>query len=112
MADQNESMRDLQALLVDQFQNLHDSLKGVTDPDVADAIVREMQEVSHRVALTGSLLFAAQAAKLDSQVADIGKATKKVDAAIAQIQNIQAFLGAMSDFLGLVDQAIDFAKLL
>lgn len=112
MATQNESMRNLQGLLLREFKKLHDSLDDVTDPDVAQTIVREMQEVNHRIALTGSLLFAAQAAELDSKVAAIGKATAKVNAAIAQVQNVQALLGALSDFLGLVDEAIDFAKLL
>ncbi len=112
MPNQNESIRELQGLLVRQFKKLHDSLDDVEDADAAQAIVREMQEVNHRIALTGSLLFAAQAAELDDKVAAIGKATKKVNAAIAKIQNIQALLGAMSEFLGLVDEAIDFAKLL
>ena len=112
MPSQNESIRELQGLLLRQFKKLHDSLDDVEDAGAAQVIVREMQEVNHRIALTGSLLFAAQAAELDTKVADIGKATKKVNAAITQVQNTQALLSAMSEFLGLVDEAIDFAKLL
>lgn len=109
---QNEAMRDLQNTLLRQFKRLHDSLDDVTDAERAKAVVREMQEINHRIALAGSLLFAAQAVELDGKVAEIGKATRKVNAAIAKLENVHAFLDAMSEFLGLVDEAIDFAKLL
>jgi len=112
MPTQNDSMRELQSTLLRQFKKLHDSLDDVTDADRAQAIVREMQEVNHRIALTGSLLFAAQAKELDGKVAAVGKATRKVNAAIADLKNLQAFLDAMSEFLGLVDVAIDLAKTL
>ena len=56
MPSQNESMRDLQDTLLRQFKKLHDSLDDVTDADKAKAIVLEMQEINHRIALAGSLL--------------------------------------------------------
>jgi prefoldin subunit 5 len=112
MPTQNESMRKLQNALVLQLRKLNDSLDDVTDSNRAQAIVREMQEVNHRIALTGSLLFAAQAQELDDKVAEISKATKTVNAAVADIENLQAFLDAISEFLGLVDEAIDLAKTL
>jgi hypothetical protein len=112
MADQNDSMRNLQSTLMGVLKQLHDSLDNVTDPDRAQAIVREMQEVNHRIALVGSLLFAAQARELDDKVAEVRKGTRAVNAAIANLKNFTEFLGAMSDFLGLVDQAIDLAKML
>ena len=112
MPTQNESMRDLQNTLLREFKKLHDSLDDVTDPDRAEAIVREMQEVNHRIAMAGSVLFAAQADDLDGKVADVRKGVKKVNAAIADMKNLQAFLDAMTEFLGLVDEAIDLAKTL
>jgi 23S rRNA C2498 (ribose-2'-O)-methylase RlmM len=112
MPTQNESMRDLQSTLLRQFKKLHDSLDDVTDADRADAIVREMQEVNHRIAMVGGLLFAAQAKELDGKVTEVSKATRKVNAAIADMKNLQAFLDSMTDFLGLVDEAIDLAKAL
>jgi len=105
-------MRDLQSTLLRQFKKLHDSLDDVSDADRADAIVREMQEVNHRIAMAGGLLFAAQASELDEKVADVSKAIRKVNAAIADVKNLQAFLDAMTEFLGLVDEAIDLAKTL
>ena len=110
MATQNTSMRELQSTLMKVLKKLNDSLDDVTDPDRAQAIVREMQEVSHRIALTGSLLFAAQADELDEKVAEVDKGTKKVNAAIANLKKFAAFLDLMSEFLSLVDEAIDLAK--
>jgi 23S rRNA C2498 (ribose-2'-O)-methylase RlmM len=112
MPTQNESIRDLQSMLLRQLKRLHDSLDDVTDANRAQAIVREMQEINHRIALTGSLLFAAQAEELDGKVSEVSKATRKVNAAIANLKNTQAFLEAMSEFLSLVDEAIALAKLL
>jgi 23S rRNA C2498 (ribose-2'-O)-methylase RlmM len=112
MPTQNDSMRDLQSTLLRQFKKLHDSLDNVTDADRAEAIVREMQEVNHRIAMVGNLLFAAQANELDGKVAEVSKATRKVNAAIADLKNLKAFLDAMAEFLGLVDEAIDLAKAL
>ncbi len=109
---QNESMRDLQNTLLRQFKKLHDSLDDVTDAARARAIVREMQEVNHRIALTGSLLFAAQAKELDGKVGEVRKGVRKVNVAIADLKNLHAFLDVMSEFLGLVDEAIDLAKTL
>lgn len=110
MATLNQSMRKLQDTLVLQHRKLNDSLDQVIDIDRARAIVREMQEVNHRVALTGSLLFTGQAKELDAKVAAIGKATKAVNAAIANLKNLQGFLDSIGEFLGLVDEAIDLAK--
>ncbi len=112
MPTQNDSMRELQSTLMRVLEKLHDSLDNITDADRAQAIVREMQEVNHRVALVGGLLFATEAKELDNKVAEVRKATTKVNGAIADFKNLQAALGAISDFLGLVDQAIDLAKLL
>jgi hypothetical protein len=112
MPTQNPSMRALQSALVTKLQQLHDSLDDVTDAARADAILREMQEVNHRIALTGSLLFAAQAKELDDKVTEVEKAVKKVNKAIKKLENLTAFVKAFSAFLGLVDEAIDLAKLL
>jgi len=112
MPTQNESMRKLQSTLVLQFRKLNDSLDNVTDSSRTEAILREMQEVNHRIAITGSLLFSAQAEELDEKVAVISKGTRAVNAAIADQKNLQAFLDAVSEFLGLVDEAIDLAKTL
>ena len=110
MATQNESIRELQSALIREHKKLHDSLDDVTDAKTAQQIVREMQEVNHRIALAGSLLFAKQSKALDSKVANVRKATGKVNKAIANLKNLKAFLDAISGFLGLVDEALDFAK--
>ncbi len=109
---QNEAVRTLQGTLLRQFKKLHDALDDVTDAARAQAILREMQELNHRIALTGSLLFAKQASELDKKVAGVSKATGKMNAAVAGIKNLQAFLDATAEFLALVDDAIDLAKTL
>ena len=71
-----------------------------------------MTEISHRVAIIGGLLFRKQADELDEKVAAVKKATRSVNAAIANFRDLQAFLGAFSEFLALVDEAIDLGKVL
>ncbi|HUN91047.1 MAG TPA: hypothetical protein VMU33_03245 [Burkholderiaceae bacterium] len=108
----NSGIRDLQGTLVDQLHKLESSLDDTSDPNAAEAIVREMQELSHRIGMAGSLLFTQQSAALDQKVDKIKAATAQVDAAVAHLSTMSAFVGAMSDFLGLVDEALDLAKTL
>ncbi len=110
MPNQNESLRDLQSTLIRQLKNLDRSLDNVTDIERAQTITREMAEINHRIAIVGGLLFTSQAQELDDKLDAIKKASRKVNTAIANLQNVQAFLGAVSDFLGLVDEVIDLAK--
>jgi len=106
----NETLADLQDKLVRLHKKLRDQLEQTDDAAARTALVNEMLEVTHRVQVIGSLLFAAEAEKLDDKVKEISAATKKVTQAIAQIQQLQAFLDTLSDFLSLVDEAIDLAK--
>lgn len=83
-------------------------------PDAAtrQALITEMTEVTHRIQVVGGLLFAAQSDELCESVDAVRKGTKAVNAGIAGIADLAAFLGAMNAFLGLVDDAIDLAKTL
>jgi hypothetical protein len=106
----NDTLADLQDQLVRLHRKLRDQLAQTDDPAQRQALVNEMVEVTHRVQLVGALLFAADAAALDDKVKEVSAATKKVNQAIAQIQQLQVFLDTLADFLGLVDEAIDLAK--
>ena len=106
----NETLADLQDKLVLLHRKLRAQLAETEDPIQRQLIVNEMFEVTHRVQLVGALLFAAESAELDAKVREISAATKKVNKAIAQIKKLQAFLDTLTDFLGLVDEAIDLAK--
>ena len=108
----NPSLRELQALLVKQHSDLNRKLDDVTDAKVARAIVREMQEITHRITLVGQLLFAKQSAKLKEAVGAVKTAAAKVQQAIQKFANVQALLDATTDLLTLVDDAIDLAKTL
>lgn len=108
----NDDLRALQASLVKLHAKLNASLDDVTDPAAMDAIVREMQEVTHRVALIGQLLFAEQAASLSDKVAELSSATRRANKAIKDMENVKEFLDAMNDLLTVVDEAIQIAKAL
>jgi hypothetical protein len=108
----NDDLRALQAALVKLHGKLNASLDDVSDPDAMEAIVREMQEVTHRIGLVGQLLFAKQAASLADKVAEVGRATRRANAAIKDMQNVAQFLDAMNDLLTVVDEAIQIAKVL
>jgi hypothetical protein len=106
----NETLADLQDKLVRLHRKLRDQLAEIDDPAQRQSIVNEMIEVTHRVQLVGAVLFAAESAELDDKVKEVSAATKKVNQAIAQIKELKAFLDTFTDFLGLVDEAVDLAK--
>lgn len=110
MPSQNESLRDLQSTLIRQLKKLHDSLDDVTDANLAQTITREMAEVNHRIAIIGGLIFTSESQELVDKLDAVKKAARKVNTAIANLKKLQAFLDAVSEFLGLVDEAIDIAK--
>jgi hypothetical protein len=108
----NQSLRDLQVILANQMQELSKGLDGVSDPDQARAIVGEMQEINHRITLVGGLLFRQQNEDLENKVDAVRKAENKAGQAFQDISHLADFLNAFSGFLALVDEAIDFAKML
>ncbi|MBI1190365.1 MAG: hypothetical protein GC200_06765 [Tepidisphaera sp.] len=109
---QNQSIRDIQAALLKRFAQLQKRLDDATDTDEAMAIVREMQEVSHRVTLAGSLLFAADTQALSDKVALVNKASNQAAKAIREAAAFADALASITDFLATVDDAIDLAKTL
>jgi hypothetical protein len=108
----NTALLILQDTLAKQNQALRKRIVETDDPAVAQALLNEMTEVSHRIQLVGSLLFAAQSEELDDAVDKVKGAVTKVNKAIAKLGDVTKLLGAISKFLGLVDDAIDVAKLL
>jgi hypothetical protein len=108
----NPSVRELQVILADRVQLLSKQMDNVSNPDDAAKILGEMQEFNHRVTLVGSLLFRQQSQELDKKVEAVRGAKTNVDRAIKNIANLSNMLKVASDFLALVDEAVDFAKLL
>jgi hypothetical protein len=106
----NEALETLQDKLKRLHGKLTDQLRETEDREQRRALQMEMVEVTFRLQLVGSLLFAADAEELDDKVKEISAATRRVNAAIAQIAQLKDFLDTVSAFLGLVDEAIDLAK--
>ena len=100
----------LQDTLVKQNKLVRERLADAEDPDLIEALTNEMYEISHRVQLVGSLLFKDESAELDADVDAVRAATAKVEKVIKTIKDVTKLLDALSDFLALVDEAIDLAK--
>ncbi len=101
----------MQDRLVKVHAKLREQLRDEDDGAVRQALLNEMTEVMVRVQLVGSVLFAEQSQELDESVAKVKAATTKVNKAIADMRSVRELLDAVSAFLGLVDEAIDLAKL-
>ncbi len=106
----NTALLILQDTLAKQNKLVRERLVATDDAALAEALTNEMFEISHRIQLTGSLLFADQSKDLDDAVDAVKKGTAKVEKAIATIESVAKFLNTMSDFLALVDEALDLAK--
>ncbi len=108
----NQSLRQLQIMLGKRVQKLSAELDEVADFQTAQDIIQEMQEFNHRVTLTGQLLFREQSTELEEKIDAVRQSTRKVDKAIREISELREAIGALSNFLALVDEAIDLAKTL
>jgi hypothetical protein len=108
----NESMRELQEVLLGRVQALSRQLDDAKTTKEAEAIVREMLEFNHRVTLTGQLLFREQSKQLTARVEAVKKAKSEVDSAIKKLSNLKTGVKIVTKFLHLVDEALDLAKVL
>jgi hypothetical protein len=90
---------------------LADAIGTAPDSDTVDAITTEISEVNHRVNLVGNLLFTQQSAKITIKVKSVTDATSDVERDISQISSATDAIKTMTQFLVLVDKAIDTAKL-
>ena len=109
---QNKDIQLVQAELIKRFNQLKRQLDDTSNFDDAQTIVREMQEVNHRITLAGSLLFAAQAQSLTDKADDVVKASNQAAKAIRSFQTVRDIMSAITAFLEVVDEAIDLAKML
>jgi flagellar motor protein MotB len=107
----NDTMASLQDRLVRLHRRLRDQLQKTDGTAQRRALQVEMVEVTHRVQIVGSVLFARQSKGLHESVGAVAKATKELNAAITNIKKLTEFLNTLTAFLGLVDKAIDLAKL-
>ena len=112
MARRNEEIRTLIAELARRAKQLQLALDGARSHEDALALVRELQEVNHRLTIAGSLLFAAQSKELAAKVAIVKTASSRAAKSLRAIENARDAMRALTEFLSLVDEALDLAKAL
>lgn len=108
----NETLQQIHNMLLTQHTALSKELEDVTDPAAAKTILTEMQEILHRIDLVQGLLFRESSQALDKTLDKINEANEELAKAIKSVEDVAGFLKSTSDFLRLVDKAIDIAKTL
>ncbi|RAK67530.1 hypothetical protein [Phenylobacterium kunshanense] len=111
MTRRNPDLVALQHDLSDVLDDLIDAQERAQTADAVRAIAREIAEVNHRITVAGQLLFKRQTEQITEAVLAIQEERAALDEAIADIEKVGAFIRTVSSFLGLVDQALDLAKL-
>lgn len=106
----NESLQQLHKLLLAQHAALADQLDDADDATLARAILTEMSEVLHRIALTQNLLFQKTSKSLENSLAKINDASDELTDALKTTKKAADIIAAVSGFLKFVDKAIDIAK--
>ncbi len=108
----NTETRKLHQALVAQMQSLSDLLGTTTDPNDAQALLGEMQELNFRVMKSGSLLFKQTSAAIDARIDGVLQASDDLNASLKTLTRINDIVRATSKFLGTVDKVLDAIKLL
>lgn len=108
----NQDLSRLHGMLIARNKQLNNSLDTITDPALAQAVVTEMGEVLHRIDGVQRLLFKAASQNITTAVAVVDAANADLAASLQTINNITKLVKTVSDFLTLVDAAIDLAKTL
>ena len=111
MSERNPDLASLQRQLAGILDDLITAQETAETTDAVRTIAREIGEVNHRITLVGQLQFKQQTAKIKAAVEKVAAEKQTIDAAIAEIDRLNDFIKAISSFLGLVDKAIDVAKL-
>ena len=106
----NKTLQELHDMLLARHTELSQKLGGITDPDMAQTIIMEMQELLHRIDLVQNLLFRQSSQELDATLPRITKANDALAKSIQSIADIGTFLAATANFLKYADEAIDIAK--
>lgn len=106
----NNSMLELHQVLAGTMAGLSRKMDTVEGAAQAQAVVREMQEVNHRLMLAGQFLFSQETAALAAGVKKVREASRRVDKAIDGIGKVGKAMRVMGEFLALADEVIDAAK--
>ncbi len=104
----DSELKKLQLVLFGRIKQLSEKMNAVTDSETAKQILFEMH---HRVTLIGNMIFNEQSNALGNQIINIETAAKKLDEAIESKKEIAERMNIISDFLALIDEAIELADL-
>lgn len=108
----NDQIKKLHQSLGNTVQALSQRLGRTADPDDAEAILREMEEVNFRVMMAGRLLFRRTTARIDQSIDDVVTAKFEMDSAIEQIEKTKDLVKSVGKFLTKVDKVLDAVKVL
>jgi hypothetical protein len=112
MADQNPTLVTLYQSLCAQQDAISKAIQDATDPTLATTLSTENFEIMHRIVLVQNLLFQSDSAELRKGVKAVTKAAGQLQEALEDISSASDIVNNVSQFLGLVDEAIDLAKTL
>lgn len=108
----NTQIQKLHSSLGETVQELSKRLGLTSDPEEAEAILREMEEVHFRVMMAGRLLFRQTTARIDQRIDDLVAASAEVDDEIKRIKKTKELVKAVGKFLTNVDKVLDAIKVL
>lgn len=108
----NTKIQELHETLVRTVRKLSQRLGRTSDPEDAEAILREMEEVNFRVMMAGRLLFRETTAHIDRRIDTVLEASTEVDDAIRRIERTREVVKAVGKFLTNVDKVLDAVKVL
>ena len=107
----NPDLVQLHAQLVVVVQRLDAAIGDAMNAGQISAISDEITEVNARVTNIGRQLLRKQTATITRLVGEVTAAIRDVEQTIAEVDDLKVFVNGMTDFLKLVDQVVDAAKL-
>jgi hypothetical protein len=108
----NPTLQSLHDSLLAQHDALAQKLDDCTNAADAQAILTQMQEITHRVDSVQNLLLKATADSLTTALVAVGQADAKLTATLQGVASAAAIVAGVTQFLGVVDEAIAVAKLI
>lgn len=109
---ENANLKKLHTALGKTVQELSNRLGRTSDPEEAEAILREMEEVNFRVTMTGRLLFHKTTTRINQRIGDVVDASAQVKDSIKRIEKTKDVVKAVGNFLTTVDKILDGIKVL
>jgi len=106
----NPDLEQIHATLIDLVATISNQIADEDDLDKIRAMVREVEEINHRVNVVGGLLFAAQTQDISGKMGSISQADRDLRRAIAKVGAVTDFVNTATAFLAVVDQVVDLAK--